>query len=177
MKICVSDLFIDLFILAVLIKNYKELMMKKLIVICLFLIINNSYALTLNDANVYSEADTTAETECGISNSSSIAAVESVLRQNRIVIKSNSKFYFYINTVAIESGNGCAASTSLVVHTYAYVKIRSLNNRGIYSKVTLCDVKGAIFTGPSYDLETRINEKLRSFSEECISEIEKIKFE
>ena len=157
--------------------------MKKLAFVLLILITQNSYALTLTDANVFSEADSGEMTKCSLSSSNSVAAVESVLRQNRINITPDARVSFYLNNTAISLSNTCASFVSLKVNFIgiAYfppaVGFSSPSpKRKIYTEGVLCS-SGSILAGPPYNLQSRINEEFRSFAESCISEVEKIQFE
>ena len=150
--------------------------MKKLLGIILFLFIQNCFALSMQDAYVFSEADGSENNSCGISGSSSVAAVESALRQNRINIKGDTSNYsFYINNLAIDSSNRCAVHSSLLVSFYSYVDAPNLKNKKIFGQVVLCN-NFYMLTGPAYNMQPRVNDVLKGLTEECISKIEKIQF-
>lgn len=148
-------------------------MMRIILMTCLLIVMEGSYAVTIPDAKVLYEANNGV---CNISNSPLVAAVESVLRQNGIKINKYSHFAFYINVGGYAVENECVVSVSLTVYTNQLVKIRDLQNKEIFGRVVLCEER-ALLSGPSYSITNKINDELRSYSEQCVSEIEKIEFE
>ena len=147
--------------------------MKKLLPTLLFLFVQNSFAMTIPGAYVYSEEGGSEEAACGITSSSSTAAVESILRQNRINIEPEiSNYTVYVNNNALIVSNICVVNSSLQVYFGSFVEVPSEKSKLVFGPVELCS-KGFIISGPAYDIQTRINEKLKDISEQCISKIEK----
>ena len=136
----------------------------------------NCLALTIPGAYVYSEAGGSEEARCGLSNTSSVAAVESSLRQNRINVEGESSNYsFYINSNSLFMGNTCVVNTDLQVYFLNNVEVPSQKNKSIWATVELCS-KSFIGSGPAYNMQARINEKLKDITDQCISKIEKKPF-
>jgi hypothetical protein len=134
------------------------------------MVVSNAYSANMRSAFVLSEEGSTA---CGISDASTVAAVEAVLRQNNIKIdKQYTGAIFYITLNAMDLGNGCVASFGLQAYYLQTVKIPSIKKEPLVAKVELCSF-GHLATGTYSQVENRVHQKLSSFTEMCISEIEK----
>ena len=132
---------------------------------------NISYALTFEQAHVFGEAISDEGSKCGLSRDASVSAVETALRQNRIAINEKAKYNFYLNTNSLYLDQGCVANTHLEVGFYSYVNPPN-GDKAVFAEVILC-TRGMIMSGPSYNLQTRINDNYRSMAEQCVSEIQK----
>lgn len=147
--------------------------MKKIIVVLILVFSSSLYALDLQRAYVFSEKDDGDNTKCGISYNAATSAVEAELRQNRIVIGSDkSDYIFYVNNLALSYGESCAVNVSLEAYYFASVPLPSIKNKKIFGQVSLCH-EGTILSGPTYSLQNRINDSLKSMTDQCISRIEK----
>jgi hypothetical protein len=133
---------------------------------------SNSFALDLVSVNVFAEDDAAEARQCNHSNSSTVAAVESVFRQNRIKVDSNSPYYVYINTAILEIRPGyCSVSTRLFIYFTSNVNIPD-KKFSKFLRTELCTYT-SLLIGNSGTISSRINNDYRSFAEECISKIEK----
>ena len=150
--------------------------MKWIIALALLLPIH-SYALTIEKAQVLSEADSADDMACRFSNQSAVAAVESVLRQNRIILAAPSErnsLLVYLNTGVYDTKTGaCAVSPNIQFYVHDKAVFPTSKLKVAKATVVFCE-KGSIGYFKAYDLQSRINEAYRDYTEQCISKIEKL---
>ena len=148
-------------------------MRKTILILYIMLASHEIQAYTITEANSFAESDSVENTKCQLSSSASTATIESVLRQNRIQINDkDSRYHFYSATTAIDVGDYCAAFTELSVYFNDLVTLPLSKKKKTFAQVQLCNF-GSILTGQKHNLQTRVNETLRSYAEQCISKIEK----
>jgi hypothetical protein len=117
------------------------------------------------------------ERECEISGNSIAAATESALRYNNIQLKkersANSvEVSVWGSASELEGTNTCALTFGITVSylTKLPVKIGSLQ-KTIDGEFNLCTRKIQIWGGPKYDFQSRVNNRLKIFTDECLSQI------
>lgn len=151
--------------------------MKSLIVVFLTLLSLNASAGVIGAAKVVSEGDHPSYlTQCNVQTSISAAAVESVMRQNRIAVSTSpdSKFFVFLtNSILPINDNFCAAHYSLEIQFFGPVKAPFQEEKEILGIVVLC-ADGGIEVNSKVELQRVLNEKYRSAMEQCVSKIEKI---
>jgi hypothetical protein len=123
------------------------------------------------------EEETVGHKNCNITYKSAVAAVESALRYNNVKVATQTDYYgddaikAYVNLASLGASANCALSYSLEMQTSLSVAFpRQLGLGTRFSLVVLCN-KGGIMTGPSYDLQDRLNNSLRDYVDQCVGEI------
>jgi hypothetical protein len=109
--------------------------------------------------------------QCGINSIANIAAVESIFRQNRISITSDSDVSAHIRVESIKDSVGCFTTIMFQVYFLTIAKIPRTSSQ-VLVVAELCE-QGVLLTGASGNMQSRVADKLRSFAEICISEVEK----
>lgn len=126
------------------------------------------------------EADDADITACKLSYSSAIAATEASLRYNGMKVASQGDFSnyeaikAYVNLNALADSGGCAVA--MEIRFYHRFEVMPPATLGLgdrrMANVVFCN-RGGLITGPTYDLQGRINSGLRDFTDQCISEMSK----
>ena len=111
-----------------------------------------------------------SERDCNIGHTSAIAAVESEFRKNDVKVTSGVwDLLVHLRLVALEtSGTGCAVNYSFRVQSNQMIFHR-LKQIEKLVWIEECDF-GGLMTGPTYDLQTRLNDNLRDLTNMCISQ-------
>jgi hypothetical protein len=148
------------------------------IVFCFFLIFTglpiSSFAMPVKEINVKSEV----REICNLTTASINASAESEVRRNNIKIVNSivnsSGLWEYINVAALDfSGTDvCAVSIEIQILTTAVTLYKDISNTPIAVLGELC-TKAYIMSGPTYDLQTRVNDQIIDFTRQCISEVSK----
>ena len=125
---------------------------------------------------VFGEADSADGKSCGVAYTSAVSAVEATLRANNIKLLSSSALddisaYVNLNPVPT-SDRSCALSWNVRFRIYGKKTAYGPNKVSLGGDLVLCKDSG-VMTGPTYTLQTRVNDELRSATEKCISEVEK----
>lgn len=125
---------------------------------------------------VFGEGDDAYNKSCSAAHTSAVSAVEATLRANNIKLLSKSgpgdiSAYVNLNPVST-SDRSCALNWSVIFRIYGEKTEYGPNKVRLRGFVELCSVSG-IMIGPTYNLQTRVNDELRSATEKCISEVEK----
>jgi hypothetical protein len=142
--------------------------MKKLLLVCLLTIAQSSYSADLTEVKIFGEEIK----DCNLSKDSVTAALVGTMRYNRINVTENrGGIVLYHQVTALNINGGCAVSAKLEFKVYEYVFIKSLN-KNVMSSVVICD-RGTILTGPTHNMQTRVNSSLRDIAQECVVEISK----
>lgn len=123
---------------------------------------------------VETEEDGKNARACEVSNVSIVAVVESELRYNRIPVGTRAQVIndealrLSVNTTALHTQGACAVSYSLTLSNYQPV-VLSVTGEAKWAKVMLCE-KGGLMTGPTYNLQSRLNAQFRDLASQCISQ-------
>jgi hypothetical protein len=146
--------------------------MRNLLFACLLF----SYSLVVEAAQLASikvvhEKVSDETSQCGITSIANIAAVESIFRQNRISITSDSQVFAYIRVSSIKDSVGCFTTVTLQLYFFTNANIPKTSSR-VLVVAELCE-RGTMLTGASANMQSRVADNLRSFAEICISEVEK----
>lgn len=126
---------------------------------------------------VLTEDDSKAALACQVSNTSSSAAVESELRYNRVPVATRAQGIRYealratVQSTPIQISGGCAAAYSFSLNLYQPVVLR-VTGKEMWVTVEICSRSG-IMSGPTYDLQSRLNLVFRDLTSECIAEYRK----
>lgn len=124
---------------------------------------------------VFGEEDGEKQRDCQVRYASSVAAVESELRQNQILIATSSQsvsepplsVYLNVNPLEITDGR-CAVSYQLQM--YHIQEIFHTFKEEVRPAIVEACSKGGLMTGESYGLQSRLNDAFRDFTNMCISE-------
>jgi hypothetical protein len=128
----------------------------------------------LGSIYVMGETDQPNYQACGVSFESTIAAVQSVLRQNRIPVSfdnSHGQIRAYVNFTPLSISGICALSYDIQFDIWGSAFFKTLG-KSVSGEVVVCQ-NGGIMTGPTYDLQERLNVAYADLTRKCISEIEK----
>ncbi len=124
---------------------------------------------------VYGEDDTDFERACALSYGSAIAAVVSEFRKNNVALTKSSEQYregsvmAYLNINPVEtSSNACAVAYSMRIYHYQDI-YNTLTNRSEVAAIDFCS-KGGVMNGVRYNLQTRLNDAFRDYTNQCISQ-------
>ena len=136
-------------------------------------------AQPIKSAFVFGEVGNDSNIKCQFNYSSSIAAVESALRYNRVSIdkdstsnNNNGGIKFYLNVTNWEvNQTTCSVGVQLSIHYYDDVKIPK-SNKTIRSEIVLCQ-DGATGFISKLEMQTVVNSRFKEYVDKCISEIEK----
>jgi hypothetical protein len=143
--------------------------MKKLLFIYLLLIAQSSYSADLMEVHVIGEKIN----NCNLSENSVTAALVGAMKYNSIKSsKSFSGVFLYHSVNAMKTNTGCVAHSRIEFKVYESVFVRSLNKK-VMSEVVLCS-KGVLLTGPEYDMQTRVNDAVKDYAQQCLLEISKL---
>jgi hypothetical protein len=151
--------------------------MKKIIFIFFLCLTSIAQGQILNGVNVFSEYEDEDFKRCSLSSAGYIAAAESSLRYNRIRIQaaneSEANLYLNVNVMPIRRGGTdlgfCAASLEIQFYKTGVITLARGN---LFGDHIFCK-RGTLFIFDIQNLQTKINEQVRSFTEQCISDIEK----
>jgi hypothetical protein len=127
--------------------------------------------------HVLSEQDDDDARTCQVSNSSSKAAVESELRYNRVPIATREQYVqlealrVYVEFNALEIPGGCVVSHRISLGNYQPVLLL-VTGKAMNATVEICN-KGGIMSGPSHNLQSRLNAAFRDYTSQCLSEYQK----
>jgi hypothetical protein len=150
--------------------------MKKSLIFLGALLTFSSIALSQSISNIYvfSEEDSTANKSCGISNESSIAAVKSALRYNRIsfsdsLVNSDFSLYINVNNLKVDS-QSCSVNASLKIYFYSRVPVPKTGKSLLLSN-GLCDKSTSGYLDIR-EMQNSINTALKRFVDECVLYIE-----
>ena len=143
--------------------------MKRIIFILIFLS-NSAISANIGFGYIFGEE---LNGTCGLTNAATEAAIATILRQNRINVRSESGgISFYYQITPVDLGNSCAVNVGLQVISYADVLLPLSPPKKIFSKIELCG-NNYILSGPKYDLQTRVSGAVRELTETCINTISK----
>ena len=150
--------------------------MKRLIVLFWTMIIYSSVVVAqpISHAYVFGEKDSLSNVKCSISYDSSIAAVKSALRYNKVpIVNSAQDFCIYININNFEiDSKDCAVAVDL--HFYFYSRSRMPNtSKSVLLKNMLCDTGTAGHLSKK-DMQTSVNSALKDLVDQCLSKIENL---
>jgi hypothetical protein len=151
--------------------------MRKFIFILFLCLTSIVQGQILSSVNVFAEKEDEDFIKCNLSSAGYIAAAESSLRYNRIrvQVQNESEVYLYLNVNVLPIRRGgtetgsCAASLEIQFYKVGMI---TLARGTLFGDHTLCK-KAALFIFDIQNLQTRINEQVRSYTEQCISDIEK----
>jgi hypothetical protein len=131
-------------------------------------------AQTIKSAHVFGEAGTDDNKTCQFGYASSIAAVESTLRYNKLSVdKKPNGIVFYLNVVNTEINSyNCSVGLKLEVKYYDIVRIPG-SGKKISASILLCSEGGAGMMS-KINMQSKVNETLQDYANQCISEIEKL---
>ncbi len=142
--------------------------MKKLFFTFLLIIAQSSYSANLTEVKITGEKIL----GCNLSTDSVSAALVGTMRYNRInITDKTSGVYLYHNVTAMNINGGCAASLVVEFKVYEYVFIKNLN-KAIMTGSILCS-NGTLLTGPTHNMQTRINDAAKDMAQQCLLEISK----
>lgn len=142
--------------------------MKKLLFACLLMVAQSSYSADLTEVRISGEKIN----GCNLSMNSVAASLGATMRYNRINL--TEKFggvNLYHAVTAHSNGGQCATFVKVEFKIYEYVFVKNLNQK-IMSSVVLCG-NGTLLTGPSYDMQTRVNDAAKDMAQQCLLEISK----
>ena len=141
--------------------------------ICFFFVGTAASASPLQHIHVFPETDDEDTRQCGLSSIAAVAATESVFRQNRVPIRSerDANIFAYVNLTVIKTSVTCVVSSQFQIFVYTNASLPG-NTKSILVRGELCE-KGGTLTGLASSLQARVNDQYRSFTERCISEIER----
>lgn len=123
------------------------------------------------------EEDDKDSGDCQVSTASSKAAVESELRYNRIPVGTKAQFISdealqaRAQTGVLAISGGCAVSYIFSLSNFQEV-VLSITGKEMWAKVEICRLAG-IMSGPSYNMQSRLNAAFRDYTSQCISEYRK----
>ena len=124
---------------------------------------------------VFSEDTDVNDRSCALTKESAVAAVEFVLRRNRIRILSEqeqfSHFAAYVNFGALSTGTACSVSYNIKMYIRAQA-IYVPGNKLISGVLEVC-YRSGIMTGPKYNLQERLDSAFVDYMQQCISAAEK----
>lgn len=135
-------------------------------------------ALEISEAYVFAESGDQDHVDCQINPDSAIGAVESSLRANRITVSrsrsTNPRFYININPIET-TRNWCSVNFSLQVYVFqpAEIKLAGSPKRTVWVTHELCRIS-FIAHAPKLDIQQRVNNRLKEFVEQCISEVSRM---
>ena len=143
--------------------------MKKLLLVCLLTIVQSSYSADLTEVRISGEQINS----CNLSRDSVSAALGAAMRYNRIKLTENLGGVVLYHAVTAQTINGgCAAVVKVEFKVYEFVFVKNLNKK-IMSGAVLCG-NGTLLTGPTYDLQTRVNNSAKDMAQQCLLEISKL---
>ena len=134
---------------------------------------NSTNAQSISNVRVISEPDSKANLSCGASGESAVAAVKAALRYNRISNTDSpaNDFSIYLNINNFEvSSKECAIGLEMHVYFYAITQVPK-TKKSLLLKTLLCE-KGFIGYLDKPNMQSNINFKLKSYVDECVTEIE-----
>lgn len=123
---------------------------------------------------VYGEDDEADERSCNARHASAVAAVESELRQNQVPTVSRAvalggrALQIYVQLNALELETGCAVAIRLSLENYQPV-ILDVTGETL-GVVAVISNRSSLLTGSASNMQTRINEALRGYLNEALSE-------
>ncbi len=132
-------------------------------------------AAPLNQVRVFADLTMDPQYKCGLDKNGLEAASEAVFRQNRVLIVADGRtpFRAYINVNALRTvGDNCAYNLAYQVYFLGSTVYPS-TGKNVFAPVEICS-RGALLIWKSSDGMVRLNESIRSYTEQCLSEIEKI---
>jgi hypothetical protein len=132
-------------------------------------------AAPLNQVRVFAELTKDPQYNCGLDRNGLEAASEAVFRQNRvsIVAAERTPFRAYINVNAYRAvGDTCTYNLYFQVYFMGSTLYPS-TGKNVFVPVEICS-RSALLLYKSSDGMVRLNESIRSYTEQCLSEIEKI---
>jgi hypothetical protein len=150
--------------------------MKKSLIFLGALLTFSSIALSQSISNIYvlSEEDSPANKSCGFSYESSLAAVKSALRYNRISFtesSTNSDFILYINVNNFKvDSQSCAVNARLKIYFYSRVPVPKTGKSLLLSS-ELCHRATSGYL-QIREMQNSINTALKGFVDECVLLIE-----
>jgi hypothetical protein len=132
------------------------------------------YAQEFPPVYVFTEDDDDSSDTCQIGGASIVAAVESELRQNQISIASGAERYngdsiwAYLNLNAAKlSGSICAVDYNFQL-THRQIIFHVHKEKAVNVSVENCNL-GGLMTGVPSGLQSRLNDKFRDLTNQCIS--------
>jgi hypothetical protein len=144
------------------------------IVFCFFLIFTglpiSSFAIPVKEIKISSDV----REICNLTTASINASAESEFRRNNIKIGNSSYLWEYINVnpLNFRGTDACAVSIEIQILTYAFTAYKDISNTPIGVLGELCKYS-TIMSGPTYNLQTRVNDQIIDFTRQCISEVSK----
>jgi hypothetical protein len=154
-------------------KGAEEVKYLKLLIATLALACSSAQALQIPSIHVFSEANDNDSRECSYDNLAAVAAVESVFRQNRIPVKKDSPYSAYISVNLFKQSGSSLCIANIYFQVGVYVSAIPPNSKqSIFSLMELCS-RAKLITRQVSNVQSTVNDNLRSYSEICISEIEK----
>ena len=136
---------------------------------------NFAAAQSIKSAYVFSEEDDESNVKCQYSNASGIAATKSALRYNRVEVLNFDNFNniaFYVSVNNYETTNqSCTFSAELQVYVFARVSVPGVIKQ-VNLKSLICE-KGSAGILNKMNMQERINQRLKSWVDLCISEFDK----
>jgi len=136
---------------------------------------NFAGAQSIKSAYVYSEEDDESNVKCQYSNASGVAATQSALRYNRVEVFnsfSTNNINFYINVNNFEATNqSCTFAIELQAYVYARVSVPGVSKQ-VLLKSLICS-KGSAGMLNKMNIQDRLNQRLKSWVDLCISEFDK----
>ena len=135
----------------------------------------SAVAQSISNVHVLAEHDSTSNKDCGFSYESSITAVKSALRYNRISFvdsssQKNVTLYLNVNNFKVDSLH-CSVNASLEIYFYSRASVPG-TGKSLLLKSNLCSEATA---GYLYirDMQKSVNSALKEFVDECVISIEK----
>ncbi len=142
--------------------------MKKLLLVCFLTIAQSSYSADLTEVKISGEQIK----DCNLSRDSVTAALVGAMRYNRIKItESFNGVHLYHSVTALNINGGCAASVVVEFKVYEYLYIKNLN-KNIMTGAVICG-DGTLLTGPTHNMQTRVNDAAKDMAQRCLLEISK----
>jgi hypothetical protein len=139
----------------------------------LLFFISPAFSQPFPRAYVFTEKQDAKDTSCQLRREAAVAAVESVLRSNRVelVPRLVGAVKVYVNFTSVTTGNGCAVSYEVTFKDYQIVPLTG-TGKAFHADVVYC-TRAGVMSGPPYDLQHRLLGSYRQLTEECLSEIER----
>lgn len=142
--------------------------MKKLLFACLLMVAQSGYSADLTEVRISGEKIK----NCNLTTESVSAALGATMRYNRInLTESYSGVVLYHAVAASNISGGCAAYITVEFKVYDFVFVKNLNKK-IMTGAVLCG-QGTLLTGPTYDMQTRVNDSAKDMAQQCLLEISK----
>ena len=126
---------------------------------------------------VMAEEDDENARTCQVSNASIGAAVESEFTYNRVPIGtveqylSDKAINSYVRTTILVISGTCAISTSFSLKNDQPV-VLSVTGKAMFATVEICN-KGGLLSGPTHNMQSRLNAAFRDYTSQCNSEYRK----